>query len=535
MTHAWQQWLDVLEQPAFVLDPASGAIVAANLRAGEMTGFQVHELSSLTIRDLHPFEMARFNEFAEKALDRGVHQSRGLTCRHRDGHHIAAEICASRVGLGDRYGLLAIVRPITSEQAVPTGVSDHDETGSEQLEFDRVQHRLAVTRHLLDHAPEMVLWVRPDGTIAYANITAARRLDIERSQMERMSIWDLDAQTNPAAFPDQIARFRTRGGATFETEMIDGAGNRFPVSVTVELVRTGEDEYLVSFSRDITREVQAREEARRYLSELAAVARRTSMSEMASALSHEINQPLTSISTYCRSALRLLDRDPLPLERVQHALENILKGTERTGRIVGKLRDYVKTHAPFREQTDLTALLEECRTLLGPETRYHSIELVLEYSRGLPPVVVDRILVQQVILNLARNGIEAMQEVSDPERTLTIRAEEAGDGALRISVQDTGPGVAPQIAPHLFEPFVSSKPQGMGIGLSLCRSIIESHDGTLWQDREAESGARFVLSLPVAHKTDPELRSGRASISAAYSSARTNGPRSSDGPPDPRK
>ena len=515
MTHAWQQWLDVLEQPAFVLDPASGAIVAANARAGEMTGFQDHELSGLAIRDLHPFEMSRFNEFAETALERGVHQSRGLTCRHRDGHHIAAEICASRVDLGGRCGLLAIVRPFTSGQPVTTRESDREESDHEQSEFAIMQHRLAVTRHLLDHAPEMVLWVRPDGAVAYANITAARRLNIERSRLERMRIWDLDAQADPADFPDKVARFRSQGGASFETEMIDGAGNRFPASVTVELVQPGEDEYLVSFSRDISREVQAREEARRYLSELAAVARRTSMSEMASALSHEINQPLTSISTYCRSALRLLDRDPLPRDRLRHALENILKGTERTGRIVGKLRDYVKTHAPSREETDLVALLEECRTLLGPEARHHSIKLVLEHSPALPPALVDRILVQQVILNLARNGMEAMQEVPIRERTLTIRTEDAGDGAVRVSVQDTGPGISPEIAQRLFEPFVSSKPQGMGIGLSLCRSIIESHDGALWQDRDAEHGARFVLSLPAAGATEPDRRADAFSDSTS--------------------
>lgn len=504
MTDAWQQWLDVLEQPAFVLDPASGGIVAANVRAGEMTGFPPDELVGLGIRDLHPFEMARFSEFAEAALKEGIQQSRGLTCRHRDGHHIAAEICASRIDLGQRSGLLAIVRPIAAGASDAAADQEHTTAEDDQREFAALQHRLAVTRHLLDHAPEMVLWVRPDGTIAYANITAARRLGIERSRLERGHIWDLDVQVRPEAFPDWVARFRSGGGASFETEMIDGDGNRFPVSVTVELVQPGEDEYLVSFSRDITREVQAREEARRYLSELAAIARRTSMSEMASALSHEINQPLTSISTYCRSALRMLDREPIPRDRIHQALESILRGTERTGHVVGKLRDYVKTHAPSREETDLGALLEECGTLLGPEVRHHSMVLDIAYSDALPRAMVDRILVQQVILNLARNAMEAMQDVPLAERTLTLRAEQTGEECVQLSVRDTGPGISAEIAEHLFEPFVSSKANGMGIGLSLCRSIIESHGGALWQDRDVPRGALFKLSLPIADGTTTE-------------------------------
>lgn len=485
----WSQLLAFIQRPAFLLDPEQGLIREANEAAAQMLGFSRAELRRMAIRDLHPFEMARFREVAASTESAGVYRTRGLTCRCRSGEFVPAEIWTIRLAAPGNPAVLAVVQDLRG--AVDAELSDPVSVA----EYRRLQDQLATHRHLLDHGPEMVLWVGTDGLIYYANETAAETTGFKRTVLQGMAIWELDHQADAAKFPSTVDWLRRQGRTHFETQMRRADGELFPASVTVQLARPAEDEYLVSFSRDITEEVRAREEARKYLAELAHVSRRTSMGEMASAVSHEINQPLTAITTYARTGLRLSDSDKVEPQKIRDTLARMLDCAERAHEVVLKLRDYVRDQQPRLEATDVANLLTHCATLIQPEARRHGVEVDIAPDAGLPTVWVDGLLIQQVVINLARNAVEAMSEAGTERPQVSIRAQAVADG-VRIDVRDNGPGMTAEQADNLFEPFFSTKGGGMGIGLSLCRSIVESHGGQISATSSRGEGTTFSVQLP---------------------------------------
>lgn len=501
--------IQALGQPVFVLDPKAGAIVEANEAAATILGFSRDELRTMRIADIHPFEMDRFEAFAREVLETGNSRARGLTCRDRTGIFIPAEITASRLDVGEHACIVALVHDLRTTPAPEVG------DGPTMAEYRRLQDQLATAQHLLDHAPEMVLWVTPEGRLTYANRTAAELLGYQRSRLQQMHIWDVDTESTPETFADHVPTYRQHGRMRMERRMQSADGTVFPVTVTVQLIRHGNEETIVSFSRDISEEVHARDEARRYLGELARVSRQASVSEIASAVSHEINQPLTAILTRCRACLRILEQEDFPdLDRLRQAINDTHASAERATGVVARLHRYIRSGEPQRRVVDAGELVEECVSLLRAQARHASVKLDVEIDDDLPPVYVDSVLVQQVVLNLARNGIDAMLEHGSAERRLDVRAWCDEDERVTVAVADSGPGIGDEQAVRIFEPFFSTKGGGLGIGLSLCRSIIDSHQGQLWVERGTAPGAEFRFMLPAAER-EPDTDAGQPDHSAS--------------------
>lgn len=488
----YPQLFHALAEPAFLVDPEQGRILDTSDAAARMLQFSREELLKLSIADIHPFEMDRFNAFAREVLENGHGRARGMTCRCREGVFIPAEISASRVYVGDRTCILAQVRDLREEPAAIIGEP------VALTEYRDLQERLARTEYLLDHAPEMVLWVTPEGRVIYANQTAAEVLGILRSDLQRMWIWDIDSELCAEEFPGYVERFRKQGRISMEREMCGADGSSFPVTVTVQLIRHGDREIIVSFSRNISKEVRARDDARRYLGELARVSRQSSVSEMASAVSHEINQPLTAMLTRSSTCLRLLAKDAPDLDRVREGLDAIHDSAERIREVIERLRAYMKGGESVRAPTPTAELLEQCATLIRAEARHRGMELTLVGMDDLPVVDVDPILIQQVIINLARNGMDAMVGTETARRGLSIEAYRGSDGGLVVDVHDSGCGVDPGAVGRVFEPFFSTKGSGLGIGLSLCRSIVDSHGGALTLASTSPDGSTFRMTLPAS-------------------------------------
>ena len=236
---------------------------------------------------------------------------------------------------------------------------------------------------------------------------------------------------------------------------------------------------------------------------LTPVARLATLGEMAAGIAHEINQPLTAIASYAQACEWLLARGDADPAELRDALQQITAQGLRAGEIVRRLRELTRTPDSKRVLTDVNQLLEELKAVALADARLHHVRLRLELAPNLKQVVLHRGDIQQVVLNLVRNGIEALANVPPERRDLVLRTAADIDNvseisAIEISVSDSGPGVAPPMQERLFTPFFTTKPGGAGLGLAIARSIVEAHGGTLRYRPEGADGACFVFRLPHA-------------------------------------
>jgi len=251
---------------------------------------------------------------------------------------------------------------------------------------------------------------------------------------------------------------------------------------------------------DVTDRRRAEDRAREHLDQLAHVARVASMGEMASAIAHEINQPLTAIANYASASLRMIRAGKLSHAETIATLQRLAAEAERAGEIVRKMRGFVRGEEGHPEAMPVRTLFADVARLSGAEARQNDVEVVVEGPADLPPVHVDAIQIQQVLLNLVRNAIEAMATAASPQRRVTLAARDAGEGMIEITVRDTGPGLPAAEPERVFEPFFTTKPDGIGIGLALSRSIVDAHGGRLWAT-PGHPGAVFHLTLAAAEES----------------------------------
>ena len=222
---------------------------------------------------------------------------------------------------------------------------------------------------------------------------------------------------------------------------------------------------------------------------------------MGSALAHELNQPLAAVMNYVKAAQRTLE--PVEDARALKARELIVKAgdqTARAGSIIRNLRDFIGKREANRRQERLHKVIEEAIALGLVGAADANVKVGVDLDPALPPVLVDNVQIQQVIINLIRNAVEAMQEV--PIRQLQIQSSLAEPGIAQVTISDTGPGFSEEVAAKLFTPFITSKEKGMGLGLSICQSIIQAHGGRIWATPNARAGVSFHFQLPLAEKTE---------------------------------
>jgi C4-dicarboxylate-specific signal transduction histidine kinase len=222
------------------------------------------------------------------------------------------------------------------------------------------------------------------------------------------------------------------------------------------------------------------------------------LGQMTASIAHEINQPLAAIVTDAQAALRFLDCSAPNLEEARRALSRIARVGKRSADLVGRIRALLKKSPPRRNEFDLNEAILEVVALTHGETVRSGVPVETELA-DIPHVYGDRVQVQQVVLNLLVNAIEAMSRMPERSRQLGISTSESGAGEIVVTVQDSGPGIDPACIQRLFEPFHSTKPAGLGIGLSICRSIIEAHAGRIWVAASDLGGATFAFSLPAGH------------------------------------
>ncbi len=278
-------------------------------------------------------------------------------------------------------------------------------------------------------------------------------------------------------------------------------GSTFPMELSIGEMRSGERVFFTGFINDLTERRHTEARLQELQSELVHVSRLSAMGEMASTLAHELNQPLGAISNYTNGCKRLLAQpDPAAIAKTMEVLDKAAEQALRAGQIIRRLREFVARGETEKRVEPVARLIEEASVLALVGAREQGVTARVRLAPNTNSVLADRVQVQQVLVNLMRNAREAMQQ--SERRELTVEASPAGPDAIEIAVSDTGPGIADAVAEHLFQPFVSTKAGGMGVGLSICRTIVEAHGGRLWVERNAAGGATFRLTLPAAHNGD---------------------------------
>jgi C4-dicarboxylate-specific signal transduction histidine kinase len=287
------------------------------------------------------------------------------------------------------------------------------------------------------------------------------------------------------------------GGEPFyegETELVGLQGRRVPVLFTITFP-AGDDRNVLAFVVDITERKQSQDALLVAQAELAHAARVATLGELTASIAHEVNQPLMAIVTSGEAGLRWLRRDVPNLEEVAAAISRAVAEGRRASEIVSRIRAFLKKRPAQLDRLQIGEIIEEAALLVDHELSKDDIILAIETEAELPPIRGDRVQIQQVLVNLIVNAGQAMSKQAGP-RIVVVRAGLAAAGSLSITVKDTGPGIAQQDLPRLFEPFFSTKHGGMGMGLAICRTTVEAHGGQLSAESTPGSGATFRLTLP---------------------------------------
>lgn len=381
-----------------------------------------------------------------------------------------------------------------------------------QRERDRAEaaarslaEREARLRSIFETVPDAVIVIDQQGRICDFSDAAVRQFGWTPADVIGRNVSMLMPSPYREAHDSYLERYLATGekriigtGRVVVGERRDGS--TFPMELAVGEIRDRGTRYFTGFVRDLTERQQAETRLQELQAELVHVSRLTSLGEMASALAHELNQPLSAIANYLKGSRLLLTRSTPPLDRVGDAIEKASEEALRAGAIIRRLRDFVARGETERRAENLPKLLEEATALALVGIRPHQGRVRFDLDPGVTMVLADKVQVQQVVLNLIRNAIDAM--VDSPVRDVTIRVAREGEDAL-VTVTDTGPGISSEIAAQLFQPFITTKTQGMGVGLSISRTIIEAHGGRIWAETGDEGGARFHFTLPLVEAEAP--------------------------------
>jgi two-component system sensor kinase FixL len=282
-------------------------------------------------------------------------------------------------------------------------------------------------------------------------------------------------------------------------------GTTFPMHLTVGELQSADRHYFTGFIRDLTDQQLTESRLKELQSEVTHMSRFMALGEMASTLAHEINQPLTAIANYLKGSRRLLER--MAGEEAGVLREAVGKAADqalRAGAIIRRLREFVARGESERRVESLPKLIEDASTLALIGVKENAVRVSFRLDPALDLVLADRIQIQQVLVNLIRNAIEIMSEGGE-RRELDIATTPVGDDMVEVSVADTGSGIAPDVMARLFQPFVTTKRKGMGLGLSICRTIVEAHGGKIWVDSRQDGGTIFRFTLRAAEGEERSL------------------------------
>jgi PAS domain S-box-containing protein len=419
---------------------------------------------------------------------------------------VRSVLCLPLVKQGELSGILYLENSLASHVFTPARITVLMVLSSQaaiSLENTRLYNDLAEReariRRLVDANIIGIAIGDLDGHIREANDAFLRILGYDRDDLvtSRLRWTDLTPSEQPDSDAQRgIPDLRMAGTLQpYEDEFVRKDGSRVPVLVGGALFQDGGGE-CVAFMLDLTERERAERALRELESDLAHMNRLSVMGELAASLAHEIKQPIGSARNNARAALNFLKKRVPDLGEVEEALDCVVGDADRAAEIIDRLRDHIKKSPPRRDWFDLNNAIEEIVVLAHCAISKNEVTVQTRLSEGIFPVQGDRVQLQQVVLNLILNAVEAMSSVEAAERELLIITEPSQTNGTLVAVKDTGPGIDPQQLDRVFEAFYTTKSSGLGMGLSICRSIINAHGGRLWAVSNDPRGAIFQFTLP---------------------------------------
>ncbi len=487
------------------LDPivvigGTGAIRSVNRATERVFGYAAAELLGRNVKMLmpepyaaeHDAYLANYRRTGEKKI---IGIGRDVYGLRKDGSDFPMYLAIGEAEVDGETIFVGILRDISARKNTEAALRESE-------------LRL---RSMLDTVPDGIIVIDERGMIQAFSPAAERLFGYRAGEVIGHNVTMLMPTPYKEAHDGYLERYRRTGQRHIIGigRVVVGqrkSGETFPMELQVGEFHFDGNRFFTGFVRDLTEVQEAKRRVQDLQAELLHASRLSVMGQMASTMAHELNQPLTAVVNYLEAARHLLAGGPEAAERVGSLMGRAVGQAERAGDVIRKLRQFVGKGETDRRSESLNKLVEEALALALVGARQSGVRVNLELDRGLPPVLADSVQIQQVVLNLVRNAVEAMETVERRELTIVTRAV-AETGMAEVEVIDSGPGIAPELGERLFHPFVTTKKTGMGLGLSICRDIVEAHHGRLAAEANPSGGTIFRLTLPMPA---PEERNGEA-------------------------
>ncbi|KAA5845994.1 PAS domain S-box protein [Pseudomonas chlororaphis] len=462
-----------------------GTFLDASPASWTLLGYWPEELRGRLARSLfHSQDLAGLTQRARDALEQDGYHTMTFRIRHRDGHYLWFETACRAIRetyTGAVVEVVAVSRDITS-----------------RVQAEENKRRLA---EVVEANPDPVLFIQPGGAVTYLNPAARRTLGLEAGQPMPDLASILTPEVLHSLQREGWHRAEHSGRWSIEARLQPPAGGAsVPVSLMLLAHRAASGERFYSLVAHDQSERELREaQQRHHQDELAHTARLVTLGELASGIAHEINQPLAAVVNYANASqryLQALDTQPQAVQKVAQGLERIAEQATHAAEVIKRLRAFLRKGGRRVQALDLAEVARETVRLCAWEAQACQVTIELRLADNLPPVYADRILLEQVLLNLLRNAIEANREVHPQQGSqIVLGAQASGEGGVEVSVSDQGPGVSAEQLAQLFTPFYTSKANGLGLGLSMSRSIVEGFGGDL-QAQPQSRGLKMCCHLP---------------------------------------
>lgn len=444
----------------------------------EVIGRNVKLLMPEPDRSAHDGYIRRYLETGQAQI---IGKGRIVQAERSDGSRFRAHLTVGEIHRGGRRLFTGFVHDVTDRL--------------------RAEQDAAAQKHfadsILDTTDAMVVVADPQGRILRCNQTWERVTGFSAAEAVGQLWWTFIPEEIRAQIEMHFKSLVARGGVRrIERDWINRSGERRRAIWTSAAVSNDGHtvQYVVITGVDVSEERQAEARAKRLQNELYRIGRLSELGEMASAIAHELNQPLTAITNYARASRMLMADGGEGNPRALDFMDKAVAQADRAGQIIRRLRQLIGRGESELVPCDINQVVRDACSLAAVGTAEREIEVRLDLAEGLPAVLADSTQIQQVAFNLVRNATDAMTDF--PRRQILVSTRPATDGSVEVSVADSGPGLAPEVTERLFMPFVTTKPNGMGIGLSICRSIIDAHGGRIWAEANPDGGTIFKFTLP---------------------------------------